>query len=53
MVERRGDDEIVIRPVEEPDAFVDRFLDIPGKKLRKRVDLKRLHEEELGERYSR
>lgn len=53
VIEQRGDGEIVIRPVKDTDAFVDRFLDIPGKKLRRRVDLKRLNQEEISERHSR
>lgn len=50
VVEERGEREIVIRPVESSEQFVARFCDTGGRKLRRRIDLKRLYEEEIEER---
>ena len=41
--------ELVIRPAEDPEKFVEEFCSVP-KKLGKKIDLKRIYEEELEER---
>lgn len=50
--EQRGR-EVVLRPVETPEEFLARFFDTGGKKLRRKVDLKRVYEEQYEERARR
>lgn len=42
--------ELVIRSEIDPEKFVEEFCSIPGKRLKKKVDLKKIYEEELVER---
>jgi AbrB family looped-hinge helix DNA binding protein len=41
--------ELIIKPEMDPEKFVEEFCSVP-KKLTKKIDLKRIYEEELEER---
>jgi len=43
--------ELVIRPEVDPERFVEEFGSSVTKKLRKKIDLKRLYEEQYAEEY--
>ena len=47
-----GKKEVLIRPEVDPAKFVDDFCFITSKKLTKKVDLKKLFEEEVEERFA-
>ena len=50
MIEIR-EKEVLIRPGVDPERFVDDFCSLTERRLKKRVDLERLLEEEVEERF--
>lgn len=44
--------EVVIRPGMDPEGFVESFCLVTGRKLTKKVDLERLLEQEVEERFA-
>jgi len=44
--------EVLIKPGVEPERFVEDFCSLTGRKLMKRVDLEKLLEEEVEERFA-
>ena len=44
------DKELVIRPLREPEKFVEEFCNVP-KKLKKKIDIKKLLEKQIEEEY--
>jgi len=44
--------EVVIKPGMDPEEFVESFCSVTGNKLTKRVDLERLLEQEVEERFA-
>ena len=51
IMEVRGR-ELLIRPEKDPEKFVDDFCSIAKKKLTHKMDLKRILEEEVEERFA-
>ncbi len=51
LIEVRGG-EIVIRPGKDPEKFLEEFCGVVRNKLRERVDLERMIEEEVEERFA-
>lgn len=50
VFEERGAKEVVLRPQESPEEFVERFCSPPGRSRRRVVDFDRIYEEQLEER---
>ncbi|NWG09094.1 MAG: AbrB/MazE/SpoVT family DNA-binding domain-containing protein [Nitrososphaerales archaeon] len=46
------DKEVVIKPGMDPEEFVESFCSVTGRKLTKKIDLKRLLEQEVEERFA-
>lgn len=44
--------EVVIKPGIDPEEFVENFCSVAGKKLTKKVDLERLLEQEVEEKFA-
>lgn len=49
ILELRGR-ELVLKPEVEPEKFVEEFLSVP-RKLKRKIDLKKLYEEQLEEKH--
>lgn len=43
--------ELTIKPELDPEKFVEEFCSVPGKKLKKEIDLKKIYEQQLEEKY--